>query len=291
MMNAPLLSPRLLQSFVYLSTTAAALIIGAGWGSTGTRSVSQGLTHLGVTTGHCSHYVNTSLKEPKWCPLDLCQGYRVELERALCEHRNGAPISVFRIFDNLEAVFDSPIPLFFPYIFKAYPDAKVILTSRNGENWYGSRMKHMGGRTDAFPMNTLPVYTLLRGAFCRSEMPSEKGILATKETVLLAYRAHLALVRDIVPPSQLLDIDVTTAPANVTWRRLAEFVGKELPPRLCLEEGCRFPNMSNGKTKGYSVRGNLTECSACARRPSCVTKFSNVFENSTALFAVDDDTA
>lgn len=284
-----LLSPSQLLFFAYWVATAAALIIGAGWGSTGTRSVSQGLSYLGVTTGHCSHYVNTSLKEPKWCPIDLCVGYRAELERALCEYRDGAPISVFRLFDNFEAVFDSPIPLFFPYIFKAYPDAKVILTSRRGEAWYGSRMKHFGGQTDAFPMATLPVYTLLRGAFCRPELSSEKNVLATKETVLLAYEAHLALVRDLVPPSQLLDIDVTSTPANETWRRLAAFVGKDLPPRLCLEEGCRFPDMSNGKIKVYNVRGDSTECTACSRRPSCMSRFGSIFQNATSSMVDDDD--
>ena len=45
----------------------------------------------------------------------------------------------FRMLDGIFAAADEPIPQFFPYLFRAYPNAKIILSTRNSTDWVRSR--------------------------------------------------------------------------------------------------------------------------------------------------------
>ena len=103
----------------------------------------QAMRAFGLVTGHCTTYYNATANHV--CPLDLCLGAPLQLKRRLCAYlRQPEPKdpSVFRIFDGLDAVFDSPVPNFFPYLWRAYPTARVILTQREPAAWYRSRSKH-----------------------------------------------------------------------------------------------------------------------------------------------------
>ena len=48
----------------------------------------------------------------------------------------------FRLYDGVGGVADTPIPQYFPYIYRQYPRAKVILTERDPTAWVTSRAKH-----------------------------------------------------------------------------------------------------------------------------------------------------
>ena len=48
----------------------------------------------------------------------------------------------FRLYDGVGGVADTPIPQYFPYIYRQYPRAKVILTERDPTAWVTSRQKH-----------------------------------------------------------------------------------------------------------------------------------------------------
>ena len=61
----------------------------------------------------------------------------------------------FAVFNNFDGISDEPITQFFPYIMRAYPNAKVILTTRNTTDWVRSRQKN-------HPMSPLPFTFLTR---------------------------------------------------------------------------------------------------------------------------------
>ena len=122
---------------------APPLILGAGWGSSGTRAMAMAMVHFGLTTGHCSHYVNVSARVH--CGLSLCGHGLALLQQRLCAYlaEGSQDPSAFRVFDGLDAIFDTPAPNFFPYLWRAYgATARVILTSRTPSAWYASRSQH-----------------------------------------------------------------------------------------------------------------------------------------------------
>ena len=61
----------------------------------------------------------------------------------------------FAVFNNFAGISDEPITQYFPYILRAYPNAQVILTTRNSTDWVQSRQKH-------HPMSPMPLAFLTR---------------------------------------------------------------------------------------------------------------------------------
>jgi hypothetical protein len=235
-------------------------ILGAGWGTSGTRSLASALSDFGFNTGHCSRYTNTSGGSYTICPLLLCKLHG-ELEKRLARYRLGncTDPSLFRVFDGLDAVADTPVPHFFPYLLRAYPDARVILTRRDPDAWYKSRsanhpiaaahempdylqlLRSLDESTNCLPYRNAPWMPLVEQA--RSAGSAEGAAIH-------AMAAHEALVRTLVPTARLLEIDVTTESAAQLWHRLANFLGRPTPPTACLEEGCRFPSHVSHRVNG-----------------------------------------
>ena len=58
------------------------------------------------------------------------------------------------MFDFVDCVSDLPITQFFPFLFAAYPYAKVILTVRDPNKWTKQRSKKWS-RTDPAPLQTM----------------------------------------------------------------------------------------------------------------------------------------
>ena len=48
----------------------------------------------------------------------------------------------YDLFGHFDAIIDTPVPQFFPYIFRTYPNARVILSIRDPQDWVRSRFKH-----------------------------------------------------------------------------------------------------------------------------------------------------
>lgn len=123
-------------------------ILGAGPGTTGTRSIAEALVRFGVEVSHFGWYYNKTAR--RRCPLPYENSTKT-LGLELCGLRASAgadaPSLALSGFGEpwslMEAVFDSPVPEFFPYFYRMNPHAKVILTQRESAAWVRSRqIKH-----------------------------------------------------------------------------------------------------------------------------------------------------
>src|SRR5205823_4535388 len=97
-------------------------IIGAGFGRTGTMSLKVALEELGFSP--CYHMIEVFER-----PADIAvwEGAAV-----------GKPIDWEALFAGYQATVDWPACIFYKELMQVYPDAKVLLTVRNPENWYES---------------------------------------------------------------------------------------------------------------------------------------------------------
>ena len=104
-----------------------------------TRAMAMAMVHFGLTTATAAT-INASARVHR----GLGHGLAL-LQQRLCAYlaEGSQDPSAFRVFDGLDAIFDTPAPNFFPYLWRAYgATARVILTSRTPSAWYASRSQH-----------------------------------------------------------------------------------------------------------------------------------------------------
>ena len=262
------------------------------------------MVHFGLTTGHCSHYVNVSARVH--CGLSLCGHGLALLQQRLCAYlaEGSQDPSAFRVFDGLDAIFDTPAPNFFPELWRAYgATARVILTSRTPSAVPSRSQHHYADNcldSDHFLQNrsarprTADARTGLlavdrriaregshptfrsgelgrtnRSAACRCNV---SGVAPGAEprvdagTLQRACLAHNALVRSLVPSSRLLDIDITAISAEEAGAR-GPFLRRKIPEDACLAPDCRFPELRprGQKLPAVNLTNDLTDGAASPR--------------------------
>lgn len=97
-------------------------VIGAGWGRTGTESLKLALEQLGF--GKCYHMfelIKDNSRFPFWLQLE----------------RDERP-DYDKLFEGYRSAVDFPAALYYREFMQQYPDAKVILTVRDPDQWYSS---------------------------------------------------------------------------------------------------------------------------------------------------------
>ena len=94
-------------------------VFGIGWHKTATVSLHHALTLLGLS---CAHWPSAHWAKAVWGEM-TSQGRSVTLER-------------------FYAACDTPIPLLYEQLYKAYPNSKFILTLRDEEDWLESIEAH-----------------------------------------------------------------------------------------------------------------------------------------------------
>jgi Sulfotransferase domain len=108
-------------------------VIGAGFGRTGTLSLKAALERLGF--GPCYHMIETfSRPEHATVWLDAAGGGSVDWRRLMSEFR---------------ATVDWPACAFYAPLMEAFPHARVALSVRDPEGWYGSISESIGQRPSA----------------------------------------------------------------------------------------------------------------------------------------------
>ncbi|GII90737.1 hypothetical protein Ssi02_09680 [Sinosporangium siamense] len=158
-------------------------IIGAGFGRTGTLSMKAALERLGF--GPCYHAIEfmTHPDHPaKW-------------ESAFA----GKP-DWESVFEGYRSTVDFPGAAFWRELADAYPQAKVILTTRDPESWYASVqatiLTTMESRDGAPANDALDWFRKL----------SEK--ISDKQTAIEWFNEHNEAVRAYIPADRLLDFEV-----------------------------------------------------------------------------------
>jgi hypothetical protein len=184
-------------------------VIGAGFGRTGTLSLKRALERLGF--GRCYHMVEV-FEHPE------------HMDVWAAAHR-GEAVDWEALFDGYRAAVDWPSCNLWREQMEAFPQAKVILSTRDPEGWYAS------------VCNTILPATLDAAA---SDDPARRrfgewaneiiwnrvfdGRMDDREHALAVYRAHVDRVRAEVPGDRLLVFE-----AGQGWEPLCAFLGVPVP--------------------------------------------------------------
>ena len=267
--------------------SSSSIVLGAGPGTTGTRSIAEAMVHFGYSVSHFGWYWNATARVR--CPMRYVNSTHV-LGLRMCELRRRAGPSATALelegfaepWGSVEAVFDSPIAEFFPYFFMLYPRAKVVLTTRRADLWVRSRSaKH----SENAPVPLMNLFHGMESGECAAR--AREGTHVSRwplEAAMLAYEAHNSYVRSVVPEAQLLDIDLTNSSAAATWRSLAAFLGRPVPPRACLDAACRFPELLTRSTdKPWQAPSPKANLDRAADRGHCRLCDAACLEDPVAL--------
>jgi hypothetical protein len=189
-------------------------ILGVGLSKTGTTSLADAVRILGFS---CINY-----DQDRLTPLLL--------------GRDRSPD--FRVYDDVDAVFDIPSAYFYRELLAAYPASKAILTVRDLESWWQSIEAHFNERR---PVRQPGVRDYLRGilrpeqlrwlkndvAFRRNLRNCVYGCTEAREYLFKKkYIEHNERVTRDVDPARLLVIDVA---AGQGWSELCAFLGVPVP--------------------------------------------------------------
>lgn len=189
------------------------LVIGAGEGTTGTRTISALVSKS--TDQPVAHYAKEYRQgKPKLDPRYVAM--RTTLERLHPHERDAFD---YDLFQDYGGVFDDPIPFYLPYLVVTYPNARVILSVRNATDWVRSRQKHAASYLPLAGA-TSDVYTLRQNAVLTGKAhPNPNNQLS-----VVMYELQNTLVRCLVPPSQLLEVNLFEEETKDVEARIAAFL-------------------------------------------------------------------
>lgn len=145
------------------------------------------------------------------------------------------------VYANYEVITDSPSVLFWKDLLAAYPDAKVILQTRDIEKWYQSHLVNLWPMNRDWYRPTWSPYGILFQWFLPKNAMFEFTGMQAKyghgldfpQTGKQRYEQHNEAVRSTCTRNgrEFIEYDV-----NMGWGSLCGFLGKEVPqetfPRL-----------------------------------------------------------
>jgi hypothetical protein len=188
-------------------------VIGAGYGRTGTLTLKTALEMLGL--GPCHHMLEV-------------MGNPAQVEfwnRAAA----GEEVEWQEVYADFRSTVDWPGCSFYAELAERYPEAKVILSTRDPDRWYESMsetiLKGMAelageaGLPKEYPPRDHPMYfgTALIGGMAFNFDYSREGARA-------AIERHNAAVRAAIPAGRLLEFEVSQG-----WDPLCAFLGVPVP--------------------------------------------------------------
>ncbi|OAP62185.1 hypothetical protein AYL99_04388 [Fonsecaea erecta] len=212
-------------------------VIGIGLPRTGTSSLQGALQILGYNP--CHHMVSDWLSD--------ANGRGQRWMEAWNETNKAKKHAMIRdLLKGYKAVVDFPASIMVEDFVEAYPDAKVILSTRNSaQQWRESFSKTLDLTysplwyiaTWMFPSTRLLVLQIAPKWEEQNRQLYNATVYRTPSTDI--YYRHNEYCRRVVPKERLLEYR-----AGEGWERLCEFLGKEVPsgqeyPRLFAKEDLR----------------------------------------------------
>lgn len=184
-------------------------IIGASFGRTGTLSLKMALEKLRF--GPCHHMVevfdNPGLLE-RW-------------QRVI----RGDPIEWDEVFQDYRSCVDWPAAAYWQSLADHYPDARVILTTRDPYEWYTSFERTI--------LRTVQSTDRPANAHIRATLDMAESVLRdcvfggappTREWSIRRFRSNERMVQRVIDPDRLLIFDVREG-----WEPLCEFLNTPIP--------------------------------------------------------------
>lgn len=192
-------------------------VIGVGFGRTGTLSLKAALEMLGF--GPCLHMLPL-FEDPDRAALfhKAAAGDGDALTAGLAGHRS---------------TVDWPGTYFWRELVQRYPAAKVVLTTRDPQQWYDSAYRTIYPAAHApAPQGVDPRMESVRAMTHAVVWDGQfGGRFADRDHAVRVFEEHNAAVRDTVPADRLLDFEVRQG-----WEPLCSFLGVPVPredfPRL-----------------------------------------------------------
>ncbi|KAJ6595785.1 hypothetical protein DFH09DRAFT_1410683 [Mycena vulgaris] len=197
-------------------------VLALGFSCTGTASLKIALETLG--------YVRTN------------RGFDVMLSSTVAEtdmwiaalkakfHGEGTPFGAEewdRLLGSCQAVTDVPHILFVEELITAYPDAKVVLTTRDADSWWKSYEATVAqaikptfqarAKDDPASSKRLVLFHLTHATLFGTDH-------LTEQIAKGRFMAHYEEVRRLTPKDRLLEFEVKEG-----WAPLAAFLAKEVP--------------------------------------------------------------
>lgn len=131
------------------------------------------------------------------------------------------------VYDGHEAAVDFPTSSFYKEHMVKYPEAKVLLSVRDSQDWYRSAYETIWRSRKAAEEDLDPVFKLVglmmdeiiwNGTF--------NGRFHDKEHTIKIYEEHIEKVKRYVPAEKLLVYNVRQG-----WNPLCAFLGVEVPEK------------------------------------------------------------
>ncbi len=160
-------------------------IVGAGVGRTGTHSLKVALEQL--LGGTCHHMVEMFGRP------DQIAYFMGAID--------GQPTDWSVVMDDFTAMVDFPGSLFWRENAAAYPDAPVLLSTRDAEGWYTSASNTIFLSFDRVQPELRPWMEAVR----RALHDRFSDDFENKDAMIAAYERHNAEVRAEVPAERLID--------------------------------------------------------------------------------------
>jgi len=184
-------------------------IIGAGLGRTGTHSLAAALELLGFGP---VYHIYAFAQHPEDLPI-----WQAALD--------GRPVAWDALFNGYRSSVEWPGVAFFPQLLAAYPDARVILTTRDPEGWFESINHTVFDGLQLSAFNPDPQQRA-RSAFSRELILQRTfaGKFRDRDYAIRVYETHNALVRQLTPPENLLEFKVREG-----WAPLCGFLDVPVP--------------------------------------------------------------
>ena len=191
------------------------LIIGAGFGRTGTVSLKKALEILGF--GPCYHMKEVFNNDDYsfWVRVFDKKDYSWE-----------------EIFQTYNSTTDQPACYMWDELLEKFPNSKVILTTRNSDSWLKSYKETVYNYITHQPLG-IRLYSLFSSFMRRhnkmmdamnNRFPAYCPNYYSDEKVIKAFEDHNKKVIESCPKEKLLVFDLKDG-----WEPLCKFLGKEIP--------------------------------------------------------------
>lgn len=224
------------------------VVIGAGFGRTGTLTLKTALEILGV--GPCYHMTEVFRNKHAGAWQKLAEGSDSNLLNSVLAG------------SGYRSSCDFPSAGFWKEQLDLYPDAKVVLTVRDPEKWYQSCLDTIFKLFPDRPGTGLGIQVgMALGLPTPGMAPMLKAAISdrvfhgdwSKENILKCYKEHNQHVIDTCPKDKLLVFEVSQG-----WEPLCKFLGVPVPdvPFPHVNDTAEFQGHVRGlNMMGYTVLG------------------------------------
>lgn len=184
-------------------------IIGAGFGRTGTNSLKLALEHLGF--GPCHHMFEVR-DNPDQLP-------------AWDKASRGEKVDWDVVFGNYRSQVDWPGARYWRELAQHYPDAKVILSVRDPDEWFDSVQATIAPLAASRGSHPVPYVNALLDMAHRTVVEAVfNGKISDRAYATQVFRDHVAAVQSELPAARLLTFD-----PGEGWPPLCAFLGVAVP--------------------------------------------------------------